>query len=120
VSPPRWRALLVALMVAGVLFAIRPLTSDLNPEKLFLHSDKIAHVGFFGALWWLARRAGLAAGWRLALLLLGYGVGIEVAQQLAPTQRSASLSDVAADSLGIALGWWWTPQSLGQPEEHRG
>lgn len=118
----RWRALLFALMLAGVLFAIRPLTSRLNPETLFLHSDKIAHVLYFAGLWLLARRAGFAARWPLAVALLCYGVAIEVAQQLAPTHRSASLHDVASDALGIGLAWWFTRRatpSSGQPQEHR-
>jgi VanZ family protein len=119
-TPPRWRALLFALMLAGLLFSIRPLTSPLEPERLFRHSDKVGHVVYFGLLWLLARRAGFAAGWCLALALLGFGVGIEVAQHLVPTGRSASLSDVAADVLGILLGWWAARTfSIGQPQEHR-
>jgi VanZ family protein len=118
----RWRALLFVVMVAGVLFAIRPLTSRLDPETLFLHSDKVAHVLYFAVLWLLARRGGFAGGWSLALALLAYGVSIEVAQQLAPTKRSASLTDISADTIGIALGWWLAqrfPSLAGQPQKHR-
>jgi VanZ family protein len=120
-TPRRWRTLLLVLMVAGVLFAVRPLTSRYAPETLFLHSDKVVHVLFFGFLWLLGRRAGFAAAWPLALTLLGYGVFIEVAQALSATGRSASLSDVAADSVGIALAWWLTRRfSAGQPEKNSG
>jgi VanZ family protein len=113
--------LLFVLMVVGVLFAVRPLTSRFAPETLFLHSDKLAHMLYFGCLWLMARRAGFAAAWPLALSLLGYGVFIEVAQALTPTGRSASLSDVAADAVGITLAWWWTRRgSAGEPEENRG
>jgi VanZ family protein len=119
----RWRAVLVVLMVTGVLFAIRPLNSRLAPETLFLHSDKIAHILYFAVLWLLARRAGWCAAWPLALGLLGYGVFIEIAQAMAPTQRSASLADVAADVAGVGLAWWFerrSARSVGQPEEDRG
>jgi VanZ family protein len=120
-TPRRWRTLLVVLMVFGVLFAVRPLTSRFAPETLFLHSDKLSHVLFFGFLWLLARRAGFAAAWPLALTLLGYGIFIEVAQALSPTGRSASLSDVAADTVGVALGWWLTRRDSGrQPEKNSG
>jgi VanZ family protein len=121
-TPRRWRTLLWMLMVAGVLFAVRPLTSRFAPETLFLHSDKLSHVLFFGFLWLLARRAGFAAAWPLALTLLGYGVFIEVAQALSPTGRAASLSDVAADSVGIALAWWFTTRrrSAREPEKNSG
>jgi VanZ family protein len=118
----RWRTLLFVVMVAGVLFATRPLTSRLDPETLFRHSDKLAHVLYFATLWLLARRGGLASGWALALALLGYGVSIEVAQQLAPTRRAASLTDIAADAVGIAVGWWLAgrfPSLVGQPQKHR-
>jgi VanZ family protein len=120
-TPRRWRTLLLVLMIAGVLFAVRPLRSRFAPETLFLHSDKLIHVLFFGFLWLLARRAGFAAAWPLALMLLGYGVFIEVAQALSRTGRSASLSDVAADSVGIALAWWLARRfSAGQPEKNSG
>jgi VanZ family protein len=101
----RWRTLLYLLMTAALLFAVRPLRSRYEPETLFLHADKLVHVSFFAVLWFIARRAGHAAGWPLALGLLAYGVGIEVAQSLAPTMRSASLSDLAFDALGLALAW---------------
>ncbi len=120
-TPRRWRTLLLVLMVAGVLFAVRPLTSRYAPETLFLNADKLFHVLYFGFLWLMARRAGFASAWPLALSLLGYGVFIEVAQALSRTGRSASLSDVAADSVGIALAWWLTRRgSVRQPEKNSG
>jgi len=120
VTARRWRTLLLVLMVVGVLFAVRPLTSRHSPETLFLHSDKLVHVLYFAFLWVMARRAGFAAAWPLALTLLGYGVFIEVAQALSPTHRSASLTDVAADATGIALAWCFAAvRSSRQPEENR-
>lgn len=120
-TPRRWRTLLLVLMVAGVLFAVRPLTTRLAPETLFMHSDKLSHVLFFGLLWVLARRAGFASAWPLALTLLGYGALMEVAQVLSSTGRSASLFDVAADSVGIALAWWLTRRgSARQPQKDSG
>lgn len=116
----RWRALLFVLMVVTVLLAVRPLTSRHAPETMFLHSDKLLHTLYFFGLWLMARRAGFAAAWPLAVMLLGYGVFIEMAQALVPTQRSASLVDVAADASGIALAWWFSHSSAGQPEKDRG
>jgi VanZ family protein len=120
-TPRRWRTLLLVLMVTGVLFAVRPLTSRYAPETLFQHSDKVVHLLFFVGLWLMARRAGFAPAWPLAVTLLGYGVVIEVAQALSRTGRAASLTDVAADSVGIALAWWLTRRnSAGQPEKNSG
>jgi VanZ family protein len=113
--------LLAVVMVAGVLFAVRPLTSPYSPETLFPQSDKVAHLLYFALLWVMARRAGFAAAWPIALALLGYGVFIEVAQALVPTGRSASLADVAADAVGITLAWWRTRRrSAGEPEKDGG
>ncbi len=117
----RWRTVLIVLMVVGLLLALRPLASQNAPEKWFLHADKVGHLLYFGGLWLLARRAGFAAAWPLALGLLGYGAFIEVAQALSPTDRSASLSDLAADALGIALAWGVTRRgSARQPQENSG
>lgn len=102
----RWRILVFAVMVVAVLVAIRPLRHRFEPETLFPESDKVFHTAYFFGLWFLARRAGFGAGWRLAVALVIYGVGIEVAQALTPTMRSASLADVVADSAGIALAWF--------------
>lgn len=118
-TPRRGRTLLFVLMAVGVLMAVRPLSGH-SPETMFQHADKIVHASFFVGMWWLARRAGFAAGWPLALALLGYGLSIEVAQTLTPTNRSASLSDLAADAVGIALAWGFTRgRSRGEPEENR-
>jgi VanZ family protein len=120
----RWRWLLAAVMLAGLLFALRPLNSRLDPETLFPFSDKVSHLLYFGSLWWLARRGDIPARWPLAAGLVMYGASIEIAQALTPTHREASLADVVADSAGIALGWWFLRdrvglRSAGQPEEHR-
>ncbi len=117
VTQRRWRTVLIVLMVVGLLLALRPLTSQHAPEKWFLHADKVGHLLYFGGLWLLARRAGFAAAWPLALVLLGYGAFIEIAQALSPTDRSASLSDLAADALGIALAWG--VRAAGQPASQR-
>ena len=119
-TPRRWRTLLWVLMVAAVLFAVRPLTSPWSPETLFPQSDKILHMTLFGVLWHVARRAGYAAGWLLALALVAYGVGIEIAQALVPTGRSASIADVAADTAGVALAWWFGGRLRREPEKDRG
>jgi VanZ family protein len=124
VTPHRWRVALVAVMVLVLLFAVRPLTHRFEPETLFLNADKVLHITLFAGLWMMARAAGFARAWPLALTLLGYGVFIEIAQSLSPTHRSASPADVAADATGIALAWWYTRRaardSRRQPEEHRG
>lgn len=124
-ATPAWRWLLAALLVFGLAWALRPLAPDEGPENWFPTADKLFHLGFFGLLWWLALRAGVRPHWPLGLALLLYGAGMEVAQGLLTTSRSASLADVAADGAGVLLGaaltrWSVRRQaSAGQPEEHR-
>lgn len=121
----RWRWLLAVLLLAGLAFALRPLAPHEGPENWFANADKLHHLWFFALLWWLALRAGLPRGWPLGLALLVYGAGMELAQGLLTTSRSASLIDVLADGAGVLLGAAlsrWKSQrggSSGQPQEHR-
>ena len=121
----RWRWLLAVLLLAGLAFALRPLAPHEGPENWFPNADKLHHLWFFALLWWLALRAGVPRGWPLGLALLVYGAGVEVAQGLLTTSRSASLLDVFADGAGVLLGAvlsrWMSQRagSSGQPQEHR-
>lgn len=99
----RGAAALFAALVAGIfVLALQPQGSG---PPLLPHIDKLAHAGAFAVLALVGARAGLRL-WLLALLLLTYGVGIEVAQGLFTTTREASLADLLADAAGIALGLW--------------
>jgi VanZ family protein len=117
-----WRVLMVASMVAALGLALRPLAPGQGPENWFPYSDKLLHVGFFVLLWWLGRRAGIARRWLLALALLAFGAGIEIAQATLALTREASALDLMADAAGIALGWILMPRIAGatssrKPEE---
>lgn len=119
-STRAWRIALFSLMMASLAFAVRPLTPDEGPENWFPQADKLHHLWYFGLLWWVGTKAGFRAGWALALGLVAYGVGIELAQSLTPT-RAPSALDVLADSAGVALGWLLTRwRSARQPQEDRG
>lgn len=90
-----WVAALVVLY-----FALAPV-----PEREPLTGwDKGNHVLAFGALavlgllGWATRAKGVLAG------LAGYGVAIEFLQLLTPDHHF-DLHDLAADALGIAVGW---------------
>lgn len=121
----RWRWVLAVLLLAGLALALRPLAPHEGPENWFPNADKLHHLWFFALLWWLALRAGLPRGWRLGLALLVYGAGVEVAQGLFTTSRSASFIDVFADGAGVLLGAVLShlksqhAGSSGQPQEHR-
>lgn len=74
-----------------------------NPSLTRDHADKINHVAAFVLLvplLGLAYRISLPG---IALLLLGYGLLIEIAQYALP-YRMFSLLDFAADGVGVLVG----------------
>jgi VanZ family protein len=109
-----WRLLLGGLLVAITWLALVP---D-PPQGISTGWDKTNHLLAFSALAfscvWACWPRPRQWGW-LVLALLAYGGAIEVAQGFLPP-RSADLSDVAADGLGIALGLLaaWPFVRLGQ------
>jgi len=100
------RALLLA---GGWLYAVAIIWLSLTPSppQVDIESgDKLGHflaygllMFWFGLLYrsWNARIA-YAAGW------IALGVGLEFAQR-ATGYRSFELADMAADALGVLLGW---------------
>lgn len=97
-----WRALLAALLIAITCLALLPAP----PVAISTGWDKSNHLLAFAALAFTA----VWALWPqprqwpwLALALLAYGGGIEVAQSFLPP-RSGEWADLLADGCGIALG----------------
>lgn len=98
-----WRALFAGALIGILWLALSP---DPGGLDWFDHADKLRHAAAFAVLWLLGHRAG-GRGWVLAAGLLVFGALIEGLQSLTP-DRVASLGDVAADAVGVALGAVWT------------
>ena len=65
--------------------------------------DKLDHWTAFFTLSFLANHAfPRRPFWQIALVLVGYGIGIEIAQSFTP-DRDADAMDVVADSIGILI-----------------
>lgn len=99
----RMLRLLPFVVVAGVI-----LFTGLKPEpvpQMFDQQDKLHHLLGFAAFAFALRMAfpSLQTGWAL-VLSLGLAMGIELAQGLQP-YRHASAGDMAANTLGVLLGW---------------
>lgn len=99
---PRWRVSLAALL----MFVSYKAFSTPGGSASFEHMDKVLHVLAFASLacvascsWAPSQRA----NWLIALGLTAYGVFIELVQSHLPL-RQASVADVAADVVGLALG----------------
>ena len=116
-----WRYLLAVALVLGVALALRPLVPGQGPENWFPGADKVHHLWFFAALWCLASLGRITPVALRSLGLVGFGIGLELAQGLFTDTRGMSVADLLADAAGLALGALvlrWT--SGRQPEEHRG
>ena len=89
----------LALLVADL--ALQP---GIATPAALLGRDKIEHLGAFLALMLAAQLGWPRRTWLMASVLLGFGIGIELAQASAVAGRTGSAADVVADLLGIALG----------------
>ena len=101
-----WVALGAALMAAVAALALLPAARQLNAMALALpQGDKLLHVLAFAMLmgWWgnLYHRARQRLG--VAAACLVFGLLIECAQW-PHDPEDASVWDLAADALGLALG----------------
>ena len=89
-------------MVAAVVW----LSLTPSPPKVdFELSDKVGHLLAYGALmFWFAQLYAGQARFAYASGFVAMGIGLEIAQG-ALGYRSYELADMAANTLGVLLGW---------------
>lgn len=109
-----WRrqAIRAAFWLALVAITALALTPGPSLPPALLGADKLKHAAAFAALAGLARLGWPGVRlWLLALVLLLHGGLIEIVQAMPVLGRDMSLADLAADAIGIALGfaavWSW-------------
>jgi hypothetical protein len=116
---PRSTPRLALLVGVWLLSALVFFTPEVDGPGLDLPgADKVVHVVVFAAL---TAAAGWCYGVRPAVVacLAGYGLAVEAVQGLLVPGRSASLLDVLADLVGIALALTlW--KGARQPSQIRG
>ena len=104
-----WQMLGGTLCLLVVYLSLTPSPPDLGVDQ----GDKLGHLAAYaGLMWWFAQlyptlRSRLI--WAAAFVALG--VGLEFAQR-ATGYRSFELADMAADALGVLLGWLLAPPRL--------
>jgi VanZ family protein len=93
-------AMLLCCATGVLVLALMP--RSMAPEA---HGwDKVEHVFAFAVLGVLAVWALPWRAWRLVLLLIAFGILIEILQGVLPVGRDADPFDVLADAVGVALG----------------
>ena len=99
----RLRQTIGALLIVSIIYL------SLTPHPVALpgeHGDKYGHVLAYATLmFWYAR---IYVRWRerigLAVAFVCMGIGLEFLQPLME-YRSFELADMAADTLGVGIGW---------------
>jgi hypothetical protein len=111
-----FQGLTILLAVVVAWLAFRPSTG----ADQGLPWDKANHALAFMVLTVVSARGWPGAGfWRLGLVMLMAGAGIEIVQGLPLIGRDMDGWDVAADMVGFALGWMATLalRSPGDPRD---
>lgn len=108
-----WWSLGIALLALITALSLLPLR---GPQIDIPNSDKLNHLlAYIVLMLYFGQLAG--AGWRrrlrVAAALIAYGAAIEILQSMLPP-RSAEWADLAADVVGIGIGWLLLRSALGQ------
>ena len=103
-SPTTKRIFKVLFFIALIAVFILAMVDNDHVNITYNHADKIKHMSAFFTLSLLLNRASssITARVRNMILLLLFGIFIEVAQLYFP-HRESSISDVIADFAGIVL-----------------
>jgi VanZ family protein len=101
---PLWRALGYGLILLVIYLSLTPAPPNIPIEN----SDKMGHVAAYAVLmvWFASLYADVNIQWKwiCAASFVALGIGLEFAQVLTD-HRTFELADMAADIVGVTLGW---------------
>jgi VanZ family protein len=100
-APTRWWVAFAVAAVVNVVAVYAP--TDAGGGALFPFADKAAHLLLFAAVAFTGRRAGVAAGPLLAVLV-AHALSSELVQGSLLARRSGDPWDVLADVVGAVIG----------------
>jgi VanZ family protein len=114
-KPLRIAVALSYLLLISLLFF---LPGSAFPRRSWLNAilfDKCVHIGLFAIfawLWcWALRIYGIKSLAVVLIVLLGYGVGVEIVQDAWIANRSFDTMDILADGIGGVIGLlFWNRQ----------
>jgi VanZ family protein len=104
-----WKAAGWMLVLAIITLSLTPAPPHLNLEQ----GDKLGHFAAYGlvTLWFAQLYTALRQRIWLALGMVALGIALEYAQR-ATGYRSFEVADMAADAIGVAIGWLAAPPRL--------
>lgn len=104
-----WKAAGWLLVLAIIALSLTPAPPQIDIEN----SDKLGHLATYAlvTLWFAQPYTGLRQRIWLALGMVALGIALEYAQR-ATGYRSFEVADMAADVLGVAIGWLAAPPRL--------
>jgi VanZ family protein len=103
--PLRYRRLWLALGLLGILAVLVVCLLPRVPGPTFAGADKLEHLlTWFVVAAWFAALLERRAYPFLAMVMVGLGVGIELAQHFMALGRAGDWRDVVANSLGVGAG----------------
>lgn len=105
---PVWRVAFPLALVVAFVIALRP-APDVEPA--FSHQDKVMHFIAFAGLTLLGALAWPARLGRIVVLMLAYGLAMELAQATT-AHRRGDWADWLADAAGILLAAWLSRRQM--------
>lgn len=102
--PRKVNKLGLAVFVAAVMFTLYAALAPGDDTAGLIPWDKAKHfIVFYGLTFLAAIALPRSRWWKIAAVLLAFGIGIEVLQSLPIVGRDADIIDVVADILGIGF-----------------
>lgn len=103
-TPRKINRLGFAVFVAAVAFTLYAALAPGDDTQGLIPWDKAKHFIVFYGLTFLATLAlPKSRFWKIGIVLLGFGIGIEILQGLPIIGRDADIFDVVADTCGIGF-----------------
>lgn len=107
------RALPIFILIwTIIILALTLAPSESIPEYKLFDFDKLGHLVVFGGWTFLTgvfilinMKRIKGRMWKVAVLGILFGTGIEIVQYIAPINRSASVADAVANTVGCILAW---------------